>query len=188
MSVPNQRDPDQIEIIRSLLARVTQLEQTVTGRWGQIPHVSTDPTTPLNGAIWLRDDSPVNVRVRSGGTTYSLGGPWVTYAAALFNVTGGAVTAESKQLDMNTTLIRAYVTAGTATAASYISIGLPVTSVSTQPFTTIWAANGTNGRVLSAFVDAGGNVARLYADAVATSWGVGASVVGAMFTALVHTT
>lgn len=34
MSVPNQRDPDQIEITRSLLARVTQLEQTVTGRWG----------------------------------------------------------------------------------------------------------------------------------------------------------
>jgi len=70
VTVQNQRDLDQIEIIRKLRQDLDELTNTVVGRWGRVPIVTADPTSPPDGTIWIRSDLN-KIRFRSGGVTYS---------------------------------------------------------------------------------------------------------------------
>lgn len=71
MSVPNQRDRDEIEELRNLRRRLDELEQNTVSRWGRVPIVAADPVTPPDGSMWLRTDT--GSRHQSAGVTRAPG-------------------------------------------------------------------------------------------------------------------
>jgi hypothetical protein len=50
------RDPDEIEIIRDLRARLSDVERVSVSRWGRHPHVTADPSPLVDGLVWIRSD------------------------------------------------------------------------------------------------------------------------------------
>src|SRR5438046_8737266 len=69
MAVPNQRDPDLTVVVNGLLADVDETKKTLIARWGRIPNVTADPTSPPDGAVWLRSDRE-QLRYRTNGATF----------------------------------------------------------------------------------------------------------------------
>lgn len=72
MPVPNQRDPDGIDIIRAARTGLDDLKKLVISRWGRVPHVAADPASPPDGAVWIRSDLR-RFRFRANGLTVDAG-------------------------------------------------------------------------------------------------------------------
>lgn len=72
MTAPGIRDPDQLQIIRTLRDDLKTLTSTVVGRWGKVPYAATDPTTPANGTVWVRSDTR-SLWARIAGTSVLIG-------------------------------------------------------------------------------------------------------------------
>lgn len=139
MTVPNQRDPDLTVVVRNLRTDLAALTSTVIGRWGRIPHQTTDPATPANGSIWMRDDAPVSLRARDADATYTMQlGGMVSYTPTLGNITASSVSAWYAQLGP-LGIVHLRSTSCTATAAGYTTYSLP----------TGWAQQGANGPVFA---------------------------------------
>jgi hypothetical protein len=68
VTVPNQRDPDLTQIVRDLRKGVDDVKRNSISRWGRIPHLTVDPTSPPDGSEWIRDDLH-ELRYRANGTT-----------------------------------------------------------------------------------------------------------------------
>jgi hypothetical protein len=68
VTVPNQRDPDLVQVIDNLQTRLAALEANVVSRWGRVPHVATDPATLADGMAWVRSDNG-QLRWRANGAT-----------------------------------------------------------------------------------------------------------------------
>jgi hypothetical protein len=66
--IPNQRDPDELQIIRKLRKDVADLKGTGISRWGRLPQLTADPAAPADGTAWIRSDLH-ELRMRSGGVT-----------------------------------------------------------------------------------------------------------------------
>lgn len=64
------RDGDIIEIVRSVRDELGNLKANVISRWGRIPHVSADPPSPPDGAVWVRSGDG-GYRYRANGVTYA---------------------------------------------------------------------------------------------------------------------
>lgn len=68
MTVPNQRDPDHIQLLRQLRAQGDDLKKTAISRWGRVPILTADPATLTDGMIWTRSDL-ASIRARINGVT-----------------------------------------------------------------------------------------------------------------------
>jgi len=62
------RDGDLIQIVNDLRDGFADLKANVVSRWGRIPNVAADPTSPPDGAVWIRSDD-LGLRWRSNGAT-----------------------------------------------------------------------------------------------------------------------
>ena len=81
------RDPDSTQVIASLVDGLAALKANVISRWGRIPHVAADPTSPPDGSVWIRSDTG-NLNWRANGTTQqsawtavTFAGTWVDFGA-----------------------------------------------------------------------------------------------------------
>lgn len=82
------RDADGDELDRATRDGLADLKRLHISRWGRIPHLATDPTSPPDGSVWLRSD--INqVRYRANGTTV---GSVVALTDAAQTITTSSVT------------------------------------------------------------------------------------------------
>ena len=71
MTVPNQRDPDMVQTVKGLRQDLDAHRQTLISKWGRVPILTADPTSPPDGSIWSRSDTG-ELRYQSAGGTIAL--------------------------------------------------------------------------------------------------------------------
>lgn len=96
--IPNQRDPDEIELIRALRDRVTTVEQIFTGRWGHyVESKAADRPTPsaaVAGVTHYATDT-FTVSFCDGTGWIIMREPPQSYVSTISSLTGSITTVGS---------------------------------------------------------------------------------------------
>lgn len=101
MVAPGIRDPDEVQVIRSLRADLKELAATVVGRWGRVPYVAADPASTPDGSVWIRsDDRGLRYRAASATATLPLGALGTHTLTTVFTTTGTHTTLQDEGLTL----------------------------------------------------------------------------------------
>ena len=97
MTVPNQRDPDLVQIVEKGTDDLAALKANVISRWGRVPYLTADPTSPPDGSVWVRSDDG-SLRWRSGGVTSPTAWTGVTFQNSWVNFGGTSQVARYRKI------------------------------------------------------------------------------------------
>lgn len=116
-TTPNNRTPDELQLLTDLKARVATIEALMVARSGRVPHVAADPAAPPDGAAWVRSDNG-EMRWRSNGVTYPTDWTPVTFTNSWVNFGGVYNTCQYRKVG-DIVYLRGLMSSGTIGLASF---------------------------------------------------------------------